>query len=301
MRFAKLFIAVLFLHSAVVFSQSEVFLRLDKSEDSISFILKKAVSAPSNAEKLAYNDSLSTMLNRILTAEKSFDYPFDSLKKVGKIYSPDRSFRIINWNMPLTDGTYQYRGYIQVLNFKTKKLKVFELKDHSEQVINPENSVLSAGKWYGVLYYKILKNVVDNRTYYTMLGLRYNSLFITQKVIEVLYFDERGNPVFGAPIFQADNKIKHRVIYNFSARVGMSLKYNEELKMIVCDHLAPSESKYTGQYEYYGPDFSFDGYEFTKGKWVLKTDLNLKNPNPSRPPTINHPPDHNRRVNPANR
>lgn len=301
MRFAQLILAILFLHSAVIFAQNEDFLRLGKSEDSISINFLKAVSAPTNIEKLIYNDSVSRMLNRILRTEQSFDYPFDSLKKIGKIYSPDHSFRIINWNMPLTDGTYEYKGFIQVLNSKTKKLRVFELMDHSDQVLKPENSVLSAGKWYGVLYYKILRNVVDNRTYYTMLGLRYQNLFLNRKVIEVMYFDEWGNPVFGAPIFQVNNKIKHRIVFNYSARVIMSLKYNDDLKMIVCDHLAPSESKYTGQFEYYGPDFSFDGYEFIKGKWILKTDLNLKNPNPSRPPTINHPPDSNRKVVPSNR
>ena len=301
MQFVRFILALWILHSADVAAQNEVFLRLAKSEDSISVVFNKALSATSNTDKVLYNDSVSKMLNRMLKIDMSFDYPFNSVKKIGKIISPDRSFRIINWNMPLTDGTYQYKGFIQVINPKSNRLKVIELYDGSELIAKPENSVLSAGKWYGVLYYKILKNAADNRTYYTMLGLRYQSLFLSQKVIEVLYFDESGNPVFGAPIFQVDNKIKHRIVFNYSARVGMSLKYNDELKMIVCDHLAPSESIYKGQYEYYGPDFSFDGYEFIKGKWLLKTDLNIKNPNPTMPPKINHPPDSSQKSLPAGR
>jgi hypothetical protein len=291
MQLARFIFIILILHSADITAQNEVFSRLGKSEDSISAVFNKAISATSNTDKSLYNDSVFKMLNRILKTEKSFDYPFDSLKKIGKSYSPDRSFRIFNWNMPLTDGTYEYKGFIQAYYPKNNQLRVFELTDRSEQVAKPENSVLSAGKWFGALYYKLLKNEADNRTYYTMLGLRYQNLFLSRKVIEVLYFDEWGNPVFGAPIFQVDNKIKHRIVFNYSARVGMSLKYSDELKMIVCDHLAPSESIYKGQYEYYGPDFSFDGYEFVKGKWIQRTDLNIKNPNPSRPPRINHPPD----------
>jgi hypothetical protein len=293
MQCLKLVWVLIFLHSAVAFAQNEALLSLGKSEEIVSCLLRKANQAPSNKEKLLYNDSVCCELKKVLITELSFDYPFDSLTKIGKIYSPDRSFRIVNWNMPLTDGTYQYKGLIQVVDTKTKKIKVFELNDQSDEVTKPENSVLSAGKWFGVLYYYILKNVVDNHTYYTMLGLRYHSLFLSRKVIEVLYFDEWGNPVFGAPIFQVNNKIKHRIVFDFSARVGMTLKYNNDLKMIVCDHLGPSEAKYKDQYEYYGPDFSFDGYEFVKGKWMLRTDLNLKNPNPSHTPNRQHPPDSN--------
>ncbi len=301
MQLFRLFIAILFLHSAVVSAQNEDFLRLSKSEDSIAVMFKKSIAAPYDEEKKALNDTASVMLKRLLSIDKSFDYPLDSLPKIGKIYAPDHTFRIITWNMPLTDGTYQYRGFVQVLNGKTKGVKVFELTDKAAEVLKPENSVLSAGKWYGMLYYRILKNTAANRTYYTMLGLRYCSLYLTQKVIEVLYFDEWGNPVFGAPIFQVENKIKHRIMFNYSARVGISLKYSDELKMIVCDHLAPSETKYTGQYENYGPDFSFDGYQFVKDKWMLKTDLNIKNPNASRPALRNHPSDSLRQTTPVRR
>lgn len=284
MRFFTLFTIFTFLHSAGLFAQDEDFLRYRQSELAISSLIKKAALSVHDTEKLAYNDSVADLVAKVLAEKKSFEFPFDSLRTVGKIYAPDKSFRIISWNLPLTDGTYLYKSFMQLFHPKTAHFKVITLHDKSGEITNPENSVLSASKWYGALYYKILINKADTRTYYTLLGLRYHDLFISRKVIEILYFDQFGNPVFGAPIIQEGNKVKHRVLFNFSARVNMSLKYNDLLSMIVCDHLAPAESKYTGMYDYYGPDFSYDGYEFVKGRWILRTDLDIKNPEPSKVP-----------------
>jgi hypothetical protein len=150
------------------------------------------------------------------------------------------------------------------------------LTDRNDEMTNPENSFLNASNWYGGLYYKILKNKVKNQVYYTLLALQYHNFLVTRKVIDVLFFDQLGNPIFGAPIFQIDNKMKKRVVFEYSAEVGMNLKYDEKLKMIVFDHLVPRESKYNGQYEYYAPDLTFDGLKFQKDHWVFKSNLDIR-------------------------
>lgn len=156
------------------------------------------------------------------------------------------------------------------------------MTDHANDIANPENSVLNTGNWYGALYYKILKNKVKNQVYYTLLSLQYLDYVITRKIIDVLLFDQLGNPVFGAPIFQIDHKIKKRIVFEYSAKVSMNLKYDETLKMIVFDHLAPSESKYKGKYEYYAPDLTFDGFKFQKDRWIYKPNLDIRRPNGPR-------------------
>ena len=55
------------------------------------------------------------------------------------------------------------------------------------------------------------------------------------------------------------------------------LKYNQEFKLIVFDHLSPSQKKFEGQYLYYGPDMTYDGLEFKNGFWNLKSNIVLKN------------------------
>jgi hypothetical protein len=63
----------------------------------------------------------------------------------------------------------------------------------------------------------------------------------------------------------------------------MNLSYNEKMKMIVFDHLSPSESKYAGQYMYYGPDFSYDGLLFKDKKWFYQAHLDLKRSEATQP------------------
>ena len=48
--------------------------------------------------------------------------------------------------------------------------------------------------------------------------------------------------------------------------------------MIVLDHIAASDPRYEGIYEFYGPDFSIDGYKFKQGKLRYSSDIDLHSP-----------------------
>jgi hypothetical protein len=248
------------------------------AEDSCILYSNQINPNQSDSENLNINNKLSSTLKNFLNTPGSFDYSLDSLKLVGKIYAPDRSFRIISWNIRLNNGEFKYFGFIQVYDSQSKSVNIFELIDRTGEIINPENSVLSAGKWLGAIYYKILKEKVDNRTYYTMMGVQYHNVVITRKVVEILFFNEYGNPVFGAPIIQVNNKKKHRLVFDYSALASVHLNYDEKLKMIVFDHVAAAEPKYNGQFEYYGPDLTFDGLVFKKGLWNYTPNLDLRQP-----------------------
>jgi len=57
----------------------------------------------------------------------------------------------------------------------------------------------------------------------------------------------------------------------------MSLQWNEKMNMIIFDHLSPSKPSYTGNYQFYGPDFSYDGLEVVNGYWDLVEDIDIRN------------------------
>jgi hypothetical protein len=48
------------------------------------------------------------------------------------------------------------------------------------------------------------------------------------------------------------------------------------LDMIAYDHLVPMNPIYQNQFEFYGPDGSFDGLRFTDGTWVLEEDIDAR-------------------------
>ncbi len=223
--------------------------------------------------KLKLNEEFTEILDTVLAAERSFFYAFDSLKEITRIYSPDNYFRIINWNIYKKDGTYLYFGFLQTYDSKKKTYEYFKLQNHPELVKSAETFVGSHEKWLGMLYYKIIKN--DN--FYTLLGWDGNSKIIQKKYIEVLYFKKNGDPIFGKDVFKFSRKNPRRIVFQYSAEVVMSLKYDEARKLIVFDHLAPKDSFMEGQYQYYGPDFSFDAFELHKDKWRYVEDVDIKN------------------------
>jgi hypothetical protein len=249
-------------------------------------LISKRLSAETDKDRLAFNDSLIVQMRAFFEIPTSFNFPLDSLKTIGRIYSPDKSFRAITWNLQMEKGEHHHFGFIQMAKSKNDK-KYFELKEQTSNIKNPEGSVLSASKWFGGLYYKILKNKIDNKVYYTLLALQYNDLFVSRKFIDVLYFDEYGNPVFGAPILQFGPKTtKLRMVMEYAASVSVSLRYDDERKMIIYDHLSPFEAKYTGLYQYYGPDLSFDAMVFENKKWNYVANVDSRRPRNEKPPKL---------------
>jgi hypothetical protein len=255
---------------------------LTAMEDSLIIFQRQLYSGIPDKEKLAVNARLKATFERALKTDHSFEYPFDSLKEFGRIYSPDKSCRIISWDLARTDGTHNYFGFIQTFDPKQKSYRLFSLGDKSSEIKNAENYTGDAGKWFGMLYYKIIPVQVKRKKYYTLLGFNANDRLTSKKIIDILYFAADGSPKFGADLFRLEKKSPKRMIFEYSAQVAMSLKYNESSKMIILDHLSPPEPRLEGQFQYYGPDFSLDGFEFKKGKWNYIPEIDARNKKNSR-------------------
>jgi hypothetical protein len=66
----------------------------------------------------------------------------------------------------------------------------------------------------------------------------------------------------------------------------MTCKFNETVNAIVFDHLSPPKSSQIGQFQFYGPDGSFDGLQLIKGKWILVPDIFVTNSKTKKKKTI---------------
>lgn len=265
-------------------------------EDTLLQLEKTLYSVKTDKEKQEINAKFRASFERALNNCNSFEYPFDSLREIGRIYSPDKSFRIINWDIPKEDGTYDYCGFIQVYDARRKTCHLYALTDKSADIKNPDNTVGDANKWFGMLYYKIIPVKVKRKKYYTLLAKDGNDKLTGKKIIDVLYFIADGSPRFGADLFKLEKRSPKRVIFEYSAQTTISLKYFEETKRIVFDHLSPSQPKFEGQFQYYGPDFSFDALEFKKGKWVYVADVDARNGKSNKDSKYNDPKDKSREI-----
>jgi hypothetical protein len=250
-------------------------LSMKESEDSLKSVFSRLLLSKTDSERIEQNATIDKLFGDFLKNKESFNYPFDSLKNISKLKSDDGFVRIINWNIQLENGNFLYYAYIQHLD-KKKSLELFRLVDKSDEISKPETKELSDKKWYGALYYKILTNRSGKSTYYTLLGWDGGDIFTNKKMIETFIFSG-SKIVFGPPIFKMEKSTQNRIIFEFAEQAKMMLRYDEKLKIIVFDHLAPSQNKFEGQFMYYGPDMSQDGLKFENGFWVLKPNLDLRN------------------------
>jgi hypothetical protein len=254
-------------------------------EDSLKKI-GPAMFKGTDQDKIAANKKFNDLLRKALTTEGAFDYPFDSLKFIANLRSPDNAIRIFNWDVPKNDGTYTYYGFLVVDESKTgaqkksgkEKYTIYDLIDKSAEIKNPTLAVLSPEKWFGALYYKIIQTSDKDKKFYTILGWDGNTNATWKKIIDVITFAKDGKPIFGEKnLFQHKKLSSKRVIFEFRADLVMALHYDENNKRITFDHLAPEVSGAEGMYQFYSQTFVYDAYYWKKGKWVMEEDIDARN------------------------
>jgi hypothetical protein len=231
--------------------------------------------------KRSLNSQIITDLQTLLSKPNSFEYRLDSLKILGKVGAPDNSFRILNWNLSFNDFSYSYITFMQYNPQGKYGYKVLQIKDARPKIdASIENTQFTKDNWYGALIYKILLDSYKRQNFYTFFAMDYNNMMSKFKFIDVITFNEKGEPVFGKAIFKTPRAIRSRVVFEYSSQVVMGLKYDEKMKLIVFDHLSPERPDLTGDFKFYGPDFSYDGFKFEDGLWNYQSDLKLSNSAP---------------------
>lgn len=225
-------------------------------------------------------DSLNLMLEKklkyTLEQQNAFDYPFDSLSAISHLVSDDKLLRIFTWHRVKADGTHHHSGFIQYFHKPDKEVLLFQLNDFSDSIPEPANQTLSYDNWFGATYYDMVSVEINGETNYTLIGWDGNNLHSNKKVIDLLYFSANGKPRFGKPVFVADRYRSKRIIFEYTRMASMMVKWEAGRKQIVFDHLAPTEPVYRGNYKFYGPDLSYDAFEFREGLWHYVSAIDYK-------------------------
>lgn len=240
-------------------------------QDSLEGLGKKIFGKLAETERVESNFSFVKTLVSALKEPNSFYFTFDKLSMISILNAPDNAFRIFTWNLPLQDGSYLYYGTIQ---YKSGTIKLTPLLDKTFQIANPEQDILPAKEWYGAQYYDIIPLSKER---YVLLGWKGHHADYSKRVIEVLHVSTKGEVTFGGNIFSDDTKLA-RKIFSYTRQATMYLKYNTANKQIEFDHMVPAAPSLKGNYKYYGPDLSYDGYVLDQGKLVFKENIEIQNP-----------------------
>lgn len=247
-----------------------------ESEQLLNAQFESLKTASNDSLKLSISQSIMGDLKKSLKKKGSFTYPFNEIVNLGKVTSADEQLRIFSWNYTLENGEYRYFALLQKKD--GRKIRLIELHQNPD-VEESMVAKLSANQWLGALYYQIVPFKHNKRSLYLLLGWDGNKDRTNKKVIETIGFSKTGDPELGYPLINWRGKRLSRVIFEYSKQVQMKLKYHERANCVVFDHLSPSESRYINQFEYYGPDFSYDALEFENGIWNLVEEFDMRNLN----------------------
>jgi hypothetical protein len=218
-------------------------------------------------------DSLFTrQFVRALRTPHSFSYPFDSIITVSKVYAPDSSFRIFTWQYQKDENYFRQRGAIQ-MKTTDGSLKLYPLFDMSEFTKRPVDSLRTNQNWIGAIYYNVVLKEYNNKKYYTLFGFDDYSSSVTRKWLEVLTFNQTGEPVFGGKVFTyKQDSLKpespaYRFLLQYKKDGRARMIYDPEMDMIVFDHLI-SESNDQSDAATLVPDGDYEGFQWKNGQWV---------------------------------
>lgn len=248
-------------------------LSLDVYQDTLAALGKTIMSSSFSPDRIEANYQFIKILVDALQQPGSFSFPFDSVQNMRVLYPSDSTFRVMSWYVDRGNASYRFYGAIQM---NQPDLKLFGLVDHGSEFAHPEDTTASYETWYGAYYYELIPAGSDEKPHYVLLGWNGGTPGISRRVIDVLHFRE-GEPVFGLPVFHTAQGVKNRIVFRYSSRASMMLDYLPAEKTIVFDHLVPFSESQQGNFEFYGPDLSYDGFVLQNGQWMLRENLELKN------------------------
>jgi hypothetical protein len=229
---------------------------LEKELQKLSAII---TTHPSMESRLQANQDFHNKLLALLKRPDSYDYPFDSLPLVSRLYPKDQSFRIFTWTVQVIEVDTQYKKlkvrinnqFFGIVQRKLKikkdieKVLVLPLVDDCPKTEGLQNQLLDAQRWLGALYYHprnspygVLtyygkyRKFIDNKRsqiisipYYVVLGWNQEGGKANFKIIEVITFDSKDSSkiYFGAPIFYTSPIPAYRMIFKYSPNAPFSL------------------------------------------------------------------------------
>ncbi|MBP3763602.1 MAG: hypothetical protein J6I49_06985 [Bacteroidales bacterium] len=270
--------------------------RMRRYEDSLAVLIGRVSDMPTDNERYLASEETVQVLCRALEEEGSEKWRWQLPPYISFLASPDNQVRLFTWAVVRDDGVFECFGVIQYFNEREDEYQYKLLLDKSEEIINREESLLSADRWLGAVYQDIIQVTSGERTYYTLLGWNGVDNLTERKMIEPLTL-RGGVPQFGGPLFRRERNLR-RIVLEYTNEAMVNLSYEtqviqeverkrekvkgtnryrtvEKIKehreaVIIFDEVEPQVPGMEGLFHYYVPSGTELAYAFVDGKWELR-------------------------------
>jgi hypothetical protein len=154
------------------------------------------------------------------------------------------------------------------------------------------DSVRDTKHWIGAIYYKIIANEWKGQKSYTLIGYDENNSITTRKWVEVLTFNEKGEPQFGGNFFRVpyDSTFtpgSQRYLMEYKSGTRARLNYDEEDNMIIMDYLISETGEREKKYTLI-PGGDYSGLVWKNGAWefISRLDVEMRGDNNEPQPAL---------------
>ncbi len=253
--------------------------------EKIKHLLSSIKSSDPLSERKVSNDSLVIQLRAILQ-QNTISTTINLPSEIGSLTPSDSSFRLVLWPLPTGKATFISCGLLQTRD------SIYTLYDSLPMTDDRKGKIYDVENWPGALYYKIIETKSNSTHFYTLLGWSSSDPLWQSKVVDILWFDKNKKPHFGLKKFPYGQS---RFILSYARNTTLSLRYERQTyykktwwsknkvariePMIVFDRLVSSNNRLKNN-----PNFNqvagniFDALLWQNNMWVLKSDIDSRNP-----------------------
>ncbi len=232
--------------------------------DNIAFHADVMVNAVLDRHRIKAHDIFMASMDSLLVRPGSYDISLDSIPWLAVVHGDD--FRIISWQLRLSDSEYKYGGFIQWPD------RIVNLRDTRPWLNGSSYNTYTPGSWYGCLYYNIIPFESGGKKYYVLFGFNAENQINNSKVADIL--DLTGaEPRFGVPLFVGKEEERTRLILTYGDVSSVHFIYDPELKAIVHDHLEILPGIGPSGEALAVSDGSMEGWFLKNGKWVYEEEV----------------------------
>ena len=237
-----------------------------KLEEEMSFYGDVMVNALNSKHRIRAHTEFHTLFKQALEMDGSQLYPFDSLIWISRLYAPDSTLRIFSWQVKHNENKHAYHAFVQHLN---QEVEIVELEDVRPLSNGSEFSLYDNQTWYGALYYGIHQFDLSDDRAFLLLGFDAHNASTNRKIADILIVEDNGKLTFGADLFvskdeQGNRETKKRIIIEYSDGIPAHMRYDDDLNMLMYDHLITTVSG--GEFVAV-PDGSYEAYAYDGQHW----------------------------------
>ncbi len=268
--------------------------RMAAHQQRLTGLLERVASAPTDNERYLASEEAVDALRDALDEPQSERWHWQLPLSASVLTSPDGHLRIFTWAVVRDNGEFECFGAVQYYNDRTEAYEHEVLHDKRDDLLNREESLLSADNWLGAIYQDLIQTTAGDRTYYTLLGWNGVDNLTDMRVIEPVLI-RAGVPQFGAAVFRRERNLR-RVVLEYRGDAAVQMAFDEQTvqtverervkvkgryrtvektrehkeKVIIFDEVEPQIEGMAGLFQYYVPSGLELAYAWVDGKWELR-------------------------------